>query len=209
MYFNVAAELYGICPVEKAAELYKRDTGLEKDEFSTMAFLKDIPENKKCFVMQGSQIVLSLYKEKSEYNRLLQEQQGMNFYIPSKEEIECLGKNGYLPFGKNMEQLKAFFMKEGKEGKEDAELLCRTIQFIIRIGGTMEEILDMLEHALWEYEEMMKNDSMRTRLFHKIENAWKETNTVTKRGNAEKTKMPAETSDDKIILFPRRLPPMK
>ena len=73
----------------------------------------------------------------------------------------------------------------------------------------MEEILDMLEHALWEYEEMMKNDSMRTRLFHKIENAWKETNTVTKRGNAEKTKMPAETSDDKIILFPRRLPPMK
>ena len=55
----------------------------------------------------------------------------------------------------------------------------------------------------------MKNDSMRTRLFHKIENAWKETNTVTKRGNAEKTKMPAETSDDKIILFPRRLPPMK
>lgn len=209
MYFNVAAELYGICPVEKAAELYKRDTGLEKDEFSIMAFLKDIPENKKCFAMQGSQIVLSLYKEKSEYNRLLQEQQGMDFYIPSKEEIECLGKNGYLPFGKNMEQLKAFFMKEGKEGKEDAELLCRTIQFIIRIGGTMEEILDMLEHALWEYEEMMKNDSMRTRLFHKIENAWKETNTVIKRGNAEKTKMSAETSDDKIILFPRKLPPTK
>lgn len=209
MYFNVAAELYGICPVEKAVELYKRDTGLEKDEFSTMAFLKDVPKNKRCFVIQGSQLVLSLYKEKNEYNKLLKEQQGTDFYVPSKEEIECLGKNGYLPFGKNMEQLKTFFMKEGKEGKEDAELLCRTIQFIIRIGGTMEEILDMLENAFWEYEEMMKNDSMRSRLFHKIENAWKETNTVTKRGNAKKTETSAQTSDDKIILFPGKLRPMK
>ena len=81
MYFNVAAELYGICPVEKAAELYKRDTGLEKDEFSALAFLKDIPENKKCFVMQGSQIVLSLYKEKNEYNRLLQRTAGRGIFI--------------------------------------------------------------------------------------------------------------------------------
>ena len=209
MYFNVAAELYGICPVEKALELYKRDIGLEKDEFSTMAFLKDVPQNKRCFIIQGSQMILSLYKEKSDYNRLLQEQQGEDFYIPSKEEIECLGKKGYLPFGKNMEQLKAFFMKEGKENKEDAELLCRTIQFIIRIGGTMEEILDMLENAFWEYEEIMNHDSMRSRLFHKIENAQKETNTVTKRGNAEMTKMSAETSDDKIILFPNKLRPMK
>ena len=85
------------------------------------------------FCAAGQQIVLSLYKEKNEYNRLLREQQGEEFYIPSKEEIECLGKKGYLPFGKNMEQLKAFFIKEGKEEKEDAELLCRTIQFIIRL----------------------------------------------------------------------------
>ena len=66
MYFNVAAELYGNCPVENVVELYKRDTGIEKDEFSVLAFLKDVPKNKKCFVLQGNQIVLSLYKEKNE-----------------------------------------------------------------------------------------------------------------------------------------------
>ena len=71
MYFNVAAELYGICPVENVVELYQRDTGIEKDEFSVMAFLKDVPENKKCFVLQAG-IVLSLtYKEKNQYKRLL------------------------------------------------------------------------------------------------------------------------------------------
>lgn len=202
MYFNVAAELYGICPVENVVELYQRDTGIEKDEFSVMAFLKDVPENKKCFVLQGSQIVLSLYKEKNQYKRLLGKQQGKEFYIPSKEEIECLGKNGYLPFGKNMEQLKSFFMKEGKEEKEDAEILCRTIQFIIRIGGTMEEILDMLENAFLEYDEIMDNDRLRGKLFFRIENVWKETNTVVMRGNAEKAETSAQTSDDKIILFP-------
>lgn len=79
-------------PVENVVELYKRDTRIEKDGFSVLAFLKDVPEDKKCFVLQGSQIVLSLYKEKNEYNRLLREQQGEEFYIPSKEEIECLGK---------------------------------------------------------------------------------------------------------------------
>lgn len=202
MYFNVAAELYGICPVEKAVELYKRDTGLEKDEFSTRAFLKDIPENKKYFVMQGSQIVLSLYKEKSEYNRLLQEQQGKDFYIPSKEEIECLGRKGYLPFGKNMEQLKSFFMKEGKEEAQDAELLCRTIQFIIRIGGTMEEVLDLLETGFLEYGEIMDDDRQRDKLFHKIEAVWGETNTIVRRGNRETEEKTAGAGDDKVILFP-------
>ena len=202
MYFNVAAELYGICPVENVVELYKRDTRIEKDGFSVLAFLKDVPEDKKCFVLQGSQIVLSLYKEKNEYNRLLREQQGEEFFIPSKEEIECLGKKGYLPFGKNMEQLKAFFIKEGKEEKEDAELLCRTIQFIIRIGGTMEEILDMLENAFLEYDEVMEDNRLRGKLFFKIENVWKETNTVVMRGNAEKSETSAQTANDKIILFP-------
>lgn len=202
MYFNVVAELYGICPIENVVELYKRDTGIEKDEFSVLAFLKDVPESKKCFVLWGNQIVLSLYKEKNEYNRLLREQQGEDFYIPSKEEIECLGRKGYLPFGNKMEQLKAFFIKEGKEEKEDAELLCRTIQFIIRIGGTMEEILDMLENAFLEYDEVMEDDRLRGKLFFKIENAWKETNTVVMRGNAEKAEASAQTADDKIILFP-------
>ena len=65
--------------------------------------------------------------------------------------------------------------------------MCRTIQFIIRIGGTMEEILDMLEHALWEYEKVMKNNSIKKKIILKIENVWKETNTVVKRGNAEKS----------------------
>ena len=69
----------------------------------------------------------------------------------------------------------------------------------------MEEILDMLENAFLEYDKVMEDNRLRGKLFFKIENVWKETNTVVMRGNAEK----AETSDDKIILFPRKLPPMK
>lgn len=200
MYFNVVAELYGICPVEKAVELYKRDTGMEKDEFSALAFLKDVPESKKYFVLQGSEIVLSLYKAKNEYRRLLREQQGQDFYVPSKEEIECLGRKGYLPFGKNMQQLKSFFLKEGKEEPEDVELLCRSIQFIIRIGQTMEEVFDLLENAFLEYYEIMDDDKLRGKLLRRIEAVWKETNTVVRRGNREE-KYTGE-GNDKIILFP-------
>lgn len=200
MYFNVAAEFYGICPMRKVVELYKRDTGIEKDEFSAMAFLKDVPEGKKYFVLQGSEIVLSLYKVKNEYKRLLREQQGQDFYIPSKEEVECLGRKGYLPFGKNMQQLKTFFLKEGKEEPEDAEILCRSIQFIIRVGQTMEEVLDLLENVCLEYYEIMEDNELRGKLLQRIAAVWKETNTVVRRGNREEKYTGA--GNDKIILFP-------
>lgn len=49
----MAAELYGICPVENVVELYRRDTRIEKDGFSVLAFLKDVPEDKKCFCAAG------------------------------------------------------------------------------------------------------------------------------------------------------------
>ena len=54
-------ELYGNCPVENVVELYKRDTGIEKDIFC-VGFLKRCSEKQNVF-LQGNQIVLSLYKE--------------------------------------------------------------------------------------------------------------------------------------------------
>ena len=56
--------------------------------------------------------------------------------------------------------------------------------------------------CFFEYDEIMDNDRLRGKLFFRIENVWKETNTVVMRGNAEKAETSAQTSDDKIILFP-------
>ncbi len=66
----------------------------------------------------------------------------------------------------------------------------------------MEEILDMLENAFLEYDKVMEDNRLRGKLFFKIENVWKETNTVVMRGNAEKSETSAQTANDKIILFP-------
>ena len=54
MYFNVAAELYGNCPVENVVELYKRVYRNGKEyEFSVLAFLKDVAEKQKMFCAAG------------------------------------------------------------------------------------------------------------------------------------------------------------
>lgn len=67
---------------------------------------------------------------------------------------------GYLPFNKYMIQLKKFFMKEG-EDEQDAEILCCTIQMIIRIGGMLQDVVDVLEMGFMDFEYVVEDSRLK------------------------------------------------
>ena len=79
---------------------------------------------------------------------------------------------GYLPFDKYMLELKDFFIKEGHEGEQEAELICKTIQMIIRTGGTYEHIRDVLEVGFMDFDYVSTNEKLRRQLLQRIDNVW-------------------------------------
>ena len=177
MYLNVLSELYGMCSIEQVINLYVRDGGSKKELFEVISFCEAIPENKKYFELRGEKLILKLWTDGNMYKELQKRQGGCPFYEPTKEEIEHLGTKGYLPFNKYMLELKDFFIKEGHEEEREAELLCKTIQMIIRTGGTYEHIRDVLEVGFMDFDYVSTNEKLRRQLLQRIDNVWEHTNT--------------------------------
>lgn len=200
MYLNVAAELYGICPINKAIELYVRDGGAEKSIIEVIEFCENVPKNKKLFTVYKDELILNPYWERSMYSELRKKQAKYSFYEPTKEEIEHLEMKGYLPFNKYMIQLKKFFMKEG-EDEQDAEILCCTIQMIIRIGGMLQDVVDVLEMGFMDFEYVVEDSRLKKQLLTRINNVWSHTNMVTRRGHMIEETI-VEKSKSNIIAFP-------
>lgn len=201
MYLNVLSELYGVCSIEQVINLYVRDGGSKKELFEVISFCEAIPENKKYFELRGEKLILKLWTDGNMYKELQKRQGGCPFYEPTKEEIEHLGTKGYLPFDKYMLELKDFFIKEGHEGEQEAELICKTIQMIIRTGGTYEHIRDVLEVGFMDFDYIAANEKLQRQLLRRIDNVWEHTNTVMRRGHMIK-EIVAEEPKSNIIVFP-------
>lgn len=201
MYLNVITEFYGICSVEQVVELYVRDGGRARELFEVISFCENIPENRKYFVLRGEKLILKLWSDGNMYKELQRRQKGCSFYEPTKEEVEHLGTKGYLPFDKYMLELKDFFIKEGHEEEREAELLCKTIQMIIRTGGTYEHIRDVLEVGFMDFDYVSANEKLQRQLLRRIDNVWEHTNTVMRRGHMIK-EIVAEEPKSNIIAFP-------
>ena len=146
-------------------------------------------------------MILKLWTDGNMYKELQKRQGGCPFYEPTKEEIEHLGTKGYLPFDKYMLELKDFFIKEGHEGEQEAELICKTIQMIIRTGGTYEHIRDVLEVGFMDFDYIAANEKLQRQLLRRIDNVWEHTNTVMRRGHMIK-EIVAEEPKSNIIVFP-------
>lgn len=183
-YLNAAAELYGICPMEKALEIYRKHTGKSVEELTMYSFCEMIPENKKAYIYNGVQLVHKYILDDDAREELEEMQQGKSFYMPTKKEVLTLGKDGYLPFDDSMKAVEAFLNVFFGEISGYAEDLCRFIQYRIRVGADIGEILDFMEDNDI-FDEIY--DKVAIERFKKLlVKAWYRTRKMCNRGNIPK-----------------------
>lgn len=180
-YLNGAVQLYGVCPVEKALELYRRDTGEEKEYFDVFHFEIMVPLIRKEFVLKDDKLILKELTGDDKYPELLEAQGNKPFYEPSKREIEYLGKEGTLPFNKYQNLLKTYFINEDEE-PEEAEELCKMIEYIIRTGGSMDNILDYLGWNFANFEDVADDMKNMNLLISRLQDVWNNTRMLINRG---------------------------
>lgn len=203
-YMNLAAELYGVCPIGKMLEIYEEYTGRTKEKSEALTFAKEIPENKKYFVVKEGMLVLKILTSQNYYRDFFKMQGNISYYFPTREEAELLMKKGYLPFDEALKSLQIFFRKNGEDTDEDAEFLCKRVQFMLRVGESPESIMEMLEEAFMGFEDVMEDYKKQNQFIKKLMKVTEHTRMILFRGHtlAEGNSSRPPERNGKIIPFP-------
>lgn len=192
-YLNGAASLYGVCPIEKVLEIYRMYTGNRMDIFNVYSFSELIPHTRKNFICEGNKIIHGLLEADGLWKKIEQTQQNVPYYVPTKTEIETLGRDGYFPFDKYMEDLYEFLCEQCDEAPGDVYELCAVIQLGIRSGLHVEDVMILLDQYMYD-------DSLpvRKKAEKLITDVWYHTRMMCFRGgmpvNAPKGRVKAERS---------------
>lgn len=160
-HLNAAAELYGIFPVDLLLKTYEKNTSQHLDATGLSFKELDMPEIKKRFVIENGNVILKELNNPETLRLLSAQQKNKPYYSMTKSEIKLLGGEGYLPFGRQMNQFCSYLTEELYEDARDAEAICKEMQYVIRLGKPMGEILQVLDEnhvAISEngMEEMVK-----------------------------------------------------
>lgn len=203
-YMNLAAELYGVCPIGKMLEIYEEYTGRTKEKSEALTFAKEIPENKKYFVVKEGMLVLKILTSQNYYRDFFKMQGNISYYFPTREEAELLMKKGYLPFDEALKSLQIFFRKNGEDTDEDAEFLCKRVQFMLRVGESPESIMEMLEEEFMGFEDVMEDYKKQNQFIKKLMKVTEHTRMILFRGHtlAEGNSSRPPERNGKIIPFP-------
>lgn len=203
-YMNLAVELYGVCPIGKMLEIYEEYTGRTKEKSEALTFAKEIPENKKYFVVKEGMLVLKILISQNYYRDFFKMQGNISYYFPTREEAELLMKKGYLPFDETLKSLQIFFRKNGEDTDEDAEFLCKRVQFMLRVGESPESIMEMLEEAFMGFEDVMEDYKKQNQFIKKLMKVTEHTRMILFRGHtlAEGNSSRPPERNGKIIPFP-------
>lgn len=203
-YMNLAAELYGVCPIGKMLEIYEEYTGRTKEKSEALTFAKEIPENKKYFVVKEGMLVLKILIAQNYYRDFFKMQGNISYYFPTREEAELLMKKGYLPFDEALKSLQIFFRKNGEDTDEDAEFLCKRVQFMLRVGESPESIMEMLEEEFMGFEDVMEDYKKQNQFIKKLMKVTEHTRMILFRGHtlAEGNSSRPPERNGKIIPFP-------
>lgn len=206
-HINAAAELNGVCTLDDAFEIYEHNTNIHLDEFQRLSFCLDVPENRKRFTVMDNLLILKGLEDPDQVQSLLKVQEGKKLYLPTQKEAESLGEYGYVPFDKYMNLLARFFINQGQEEKEDAESMCKMIQFIMRRGGNFQDVMDYLDGELLGYDFIVEDDRAMDSLTKKLQDVWNHTRQVIHRGYqpVELGSQPvrSQAEGDNVIPFPQ------
>lgn len=204
-YMNAMVQLNGCCSLEDVMRIYEKETGIRKETWEAWNQYIETPESKLCFHLNEDELVLMGMEDEEILQDLRREHRNKGLYCPTLQEVKTLSRKGFLPFDRHMQKLAAFLMNSLGELKEDANLICRDIQCVLRIGGSVEEIMEYMEDVL----DMDQKE--RQRFLMLVQNVRKHTRMIANRGytpeemginGKQDRKESRDQNAEKIISFP-------
>ncbi len=155
---------YGIAPIEIIYELYKLKVKCTIDEMMDMLLempvdivescifsmeglgMQDWPKKDPIYSSKGLLVHIPLLEEE-EFDYLLRQQMGKDFYIPSAQQIEEICKLGYEASSLAYKKLETFFIRKLEIPYEHAVLWCFQVWAGSYEGDSPAEVINHMTEA--------------------------------------------------------------
>lgn len=157
-------QYYGIAPIEVIYDMYKQKVSCSIDEMIQMLWempidiiescifsidmlgMRDWPKDDPIYSDNGIFVHVDLF-ENEEFDYLLRQQMGKDFYIPSVQQIDEICKTGYEASSQAYKKLEAFLMKKLGLPYEQAVTWCLQVWANSYEGEMPNEILNQMSEA--------------------------------------------------------------
>ncbi|MCD7806669.1 MAG: SEC-C domain-containing protein [Lachnospiraceae bacterium] len=143
---NAFSELYYVTPVKVLYRMYKRDRALAVPYADFLDLYEKIPEEMNPCCVIDDKIMLSHLAEDGRYKLFDMGQIGTEFYIPTKEEIECLSRDGYPSCVEEYQKLEAFLQNRVGLDEDRCSELCRSAYHMFSSDGEPSDFVIVLEN---------------------------------------------------------------
>ncbi|MBR4411313.1 MAG: hypothetical protein IKT31_08325 [Firmicutes bacterium] len=139
---NVVDAWYGAVPLDVMMQLAAAAPELEITETELLKALDELPGELQNYHLLGG--VLWHRDALDAEVQLLKDQQNGPFYIPTRDEIQQLGRLGYLPETDGASYLLQL-LQENSSCREDAEELVCLVSKCIAAGCSVRDVMELLE----------------------------------------------------------------
>lgn len=173
---ETSKQLYGIVSFEIFMELVNLQDENKLSWAEIQRLLKEIPVEYMEFVIKNNKLY---HKELYPDDRGLWTAQGNKpYYIPTKEEIEDIGKNGYLSKDKHVKQFQKYMINKLGAMQDEAEFAGGIIWRLICGDCEMQSIFDVLD----DLGLMVDSEKSLHSLIKEINQLWNNTRKLLNRG---------------------------
>ena len=177
---------YGSIPLGQFYELYRQFGKLPLSEVRKA--VSDIPEvDNPCRIMDGRVIAQGWIHDR-EYRKLEEAQGDKMYYLPLKEEVEDLSRNGYPTREKEAQALRALLQDLFEMDELDAEDLTEEIWYGVNQGESLGDVLDLINRK----KLALPSQAALEKLVRAVTELNNHTHLLYNRGNTPRSLSPAE-----------------
>lgn len=173
---RTAGLLYGITPLKVIVDMLATNPEIQMNEQDVRNRIENMPPEFNEYVVAGSKVYhKALYPDDKD---LLAAQGGIEYYIPTKEEILDMGVMGYLPQAREFKNFVHYLTHKIGLIEKHAECVGMRIQCAIRDGFGMQEIFEIME----EENIYLENKGQLDRVADLLNELWNNTRMLLNRG---------------------------
>lgn len=177
-YCHAANNLYAVTPKEVMTEFFNRYEQPETREEEIMHMYEVLRRYRCDFeYREGLFIDLGLIKGEK-YKDLYERQQNSPFYYPTKDEVEKLARYDQTEITKELARVMQYLQKVLHAEIEVIAEACSVIQIVIRKGGSLENILEILD----EYKILFQDEEQIQDIMPLLVDLWNHSRMVLNRG---------------------------
>lgn len=136
--------LYVVAPIKIVRQIYRRHPECKVSYEELLEIFKLVPEDMNPCVIRDDKVIYKAVLKNDLYMQLEQRQEGKEFYIPSKEEIEDYAEHGYPSEDLPYQRLRAFLRYQMQLEDEYVDELMPVLWNHISMGADFSDIMDII-----------------------------------------------------------------